>query len=175
MRVPRRLSRSAWLRWVSENASELTRSPLVFTACELGVRVDLQALGAISRSPLLSEACERVSRIFAGARSRYVPVPIDIGAIACTGCGNDMTIGCSETNSLVCPTCESHSARSIGEQHPEPILVDYIPLEDEEVRRVVHRLTALAACSEGHDYPTRKLALPAPSNRDLLWDCELDG
>ena len=38
--VARFASRSGWLRWVSQNASELTQSPLDFAASELGVRVD---------------------------------------------------------------------------------------------------------------------------------------
>jgi len=80
--VPRRLNRSYWLRWVSENASELTRSPLLFKACELGVCIDRRALVVITRSPLLFRACERVSSILAGARSRYVAVPKDIGMMA---------------------------------------------------------------------------------------------
>ncbi len=172
--VPRRLSRSSWLRWVTENASELTRSPLLFRACELGVRVDVQALGVISRSPLLSRACERVSCILAGMRSRYEPAPIDIGTIECPDCGDELAIGCLETSFLVCPDCESQSARAIGEQHPELVLVDYTPLEDDEVRLVIRHLKELAGYHEGH-HSTRKLALPTSDGRALLWDRELDG
>ncbi len=63
--VPRRLTRSSWLRWITENASEMTRSPLLLGACELGVWIESQALQVISRSPLLFQACERVSGILA--------------------------------------------------------------------------------------------------------------
>src|SRR6516164_5059698 len=58
LHVARQISRSSFLRWVSQNATEMTRSPLVFHACELGVRVSEQSLAVIARSPLLFEACE---------------------------------------------------------------------------------------------------------------------
>ncbi len=172
--VSRRLSRSSWLRWVSENASELTRSPLLFSASELGVRVNQQALQVISRSPLLFETCERVSSILAKSRSRYVPVPIDIGTMACAGCGDPMRVGCVETNLLVCPKCESPSARSISEHHAEVVLEDYSPLKDEEVRRVILHLRELAEYREDH-LSMNKLGLPIPESWGPLWDCELDG
>ena len=91
--VPRRLNRSTWLRWVSENASELSRSPLMFKACELGVVVDRQSLEVIARSPLLFRACEIVASILAGSRSSYVPASIEIGTMECPGCGDRMAIG----------------------------------------------------------------------------------
>jgi hypothetical protein len=87
--VPRRLNRRCWLPWVGEHAVLITRSQLVFTACE------------------------RVARILAGARSRHVPVPIDIGSIECPDCGDPMAIGTIDTNSLVCPLCKSCSARRV--------------------------------------------------------------
>jgi len=117
--VPRLLNRSSYLRWVYENASEVTSSPLLLKACDLGVRVDLRSLAVIARSPLLFGACERVARILAGTRSRYLPVPIDIGTMTCANCRDLMLDGDIEGNGLVCPRCQSHSARSTGEHHPE--------------------------------------------------------
>jgi hypothetical protein len=172
--VARRLSRSSWLRWVSENASELTRSPLNFSACELGVRVDLHALKVISRSPLLFEACERVSRILAATRSRYLPVPIDIGTLTCPDCRDPMTTGRLETRYMICPRCEGQSARSIGEHHDEIVLVDYFPLKDEAVHRMVLHLKELAEHPEDRG-PKKLLAISAALSRGPLWDRELDG
>ncbi len=180
--VPRRLNRSSWLRWVHENASEVTSSPLLFKACELGVRVDLQSLAVIARSLLLFGACERVARILARERSRYLPVPIDIGTMSCAKCREPMLDGDIESNALVCPRCESRSARSNGEQHPETVFVDYRPLDDDLVRRVILYLKNLA---EYRKNPGSNGALTPPSDEDLvtgfvqvrdpLWDHELDG
>ncbi len=172
--VARRVSRSSWLRWVSENASETRRSPLLFSACELGVMVDLQAIEVISRSPLLFEACKRVSRILAETRSRYVPVPIDIGTMACPDCGDPMTMGCLGTSFLVCPKCQNQSARSISELHAESVLVDYFPLKDEDVRRVILHLKALAEHPDDH-LSKKPLALTTSEKWGSLWDWELDG
>lgn len=131
--VPRQLNRSSWLRWVYEKATEVTSAPLLFKACELGVRVDLQSLAVIARSPLLFRACERVARILASERSRYLPVPIEIGAMTCTNCDNPMLDGDITRNPLVCPECESKSARSNGQRHPETVFVDYRPLDEDLV------------------------------------------
>jgi hypothetical protein len=174
LHVPRQLTRSSWLRWISENASELTRSPLVLSACELGVRIDLQALEVISRSPTLFETCERVSSIISATRSRYVSIPIDIGTVTCRDCGDSMTLGCSESNLLVCPKCECQSARSITEHHDETVQVDYFPLEDEDVGRAILHLKELA--EHPHDRHSQKMfALPTFDSRGALWDWELDG
>ena len=172
--VARRLSRSSWLRWVAENASEVTRAPLVFQSCELGVRVDLQALEVIARSPLLFRACERVSVILAGASSRYARVPIDIGTTACPDCGDPMSIGCLATNPLICPKCKRPSARSISEHSDETVLMDYFPLKNDEVRRVIRHLRDLAERPKDHR-SDRKLALACSEGRDALWDRDLDG
>lgn len=172
--VPRRLNRSSWLRWVSENASELTRSPLNFRACELGVMVDRQALEVITRSPLLFRACEIVASILAGTRSPYLPVSIDIGPMACPKCGDHMIIGDLDTNPLVCPECESQSTRSIRGHAPATSLVDYWPLDGEEIRRVIRHLEDLAGhCRDSHF--EGKLAVTVSEDRAPLWDRELDG
>lgn len=180
--VPRQLSRAAYLRWVYENATELNRSPLCFQACELGVMVDEQSLSVIARSPLLFEACERVAGILAGASSRYVPVSIDIGAITCADCCDPMLVGDIETNPLICPHCESRSARSLGDHYPEVVLVDYRPLDGELVRGVILHLERLAghssisrserplAIKSGHDLIATGAQLANP-----LWDFDLDG
>jgi hypothetical protein len=171
--VPRRLARSSWLRWVSENASELTCSPLLFRACELGVTVDRQALEVIARSPLLFRACEMVASILAGTRSSYVPVSIDIGPMECPNCGDLMTIENSDTKPLVCPECESRSTRSMSGHAPGTCLVDYWPLDGEEIRRVILHLKELAGYSRDTDFG-EKLASVVPDGQSLLWDQELD-
>jgi hypothetical protein len=172
--VPRRLSRSSWLRWVAENASELTRSPLAFTACELGVRVDRQALEVITRSPLLFRACEIVAGILAGARSSYIPVSIDFGSIECPKCGDQMTIGDLDTNPMVCPACESRSTRSINGHAHATWLVDYWPLDSEEIRQVILHLQDLAEHSRDSDFG-EKFAFAISEDQGHLWDQELDG
>jgi hypothetical protein len=171
--VPRRLNRSSWLRWVCENASELTRSPLTFTACEFGVRVDRQALEVIARSPLLFRACEIVASILAGTRSSYVPVSIDIGPVECPNCGDAMTFEDLGTKSLVCPECESRSTRSLSGDAPATCSVDYWPLDGEEIRRVILHLKELAGYSQDTDFGG-KLAFVVPDGQSLLWDQELD-
>ncbi len=180
--VPRLLNRSSYLRWVYENATEVTSSPLLLKACDCGVRVDLQSLAVIARSPLLFEACERVARSLAATRSRYLPVPIDIGPMTCANCCEPMLDGEIERNALVCPQCESHSARSNGDRHPETVYVDYRPLDGDLVRGIVHHLEGLA---EHRTNNHSKRALTRPSDQDLitaggqvvepLWDHELDG
>ncbi len=112
--LPRQLSRAGWLRRVSQNASELTGPPLYFTACELGVRVDVQSLDVISRSPLLFRVCERVSSILAGTRSRYLPVPIDLGSLECPDCGDRITNHEGHADDLVCP--EMHDTTCRGDE-----------------------------------------------------------
>jgi hypothetical protein len=180
--VPRQLSRAAYLRWVYENATEVSRSPLLFQACELGVRVLEQSLAVIARSPLLFEACERVARIVAGASSRYLPVSIDIGSMSCADCCDPMRVGDIATNPLICPRCESRSARSLGDHDPEAVFVDYRPLDDELVRGVILHLERLA----GHTSVSRsERPLAIKSAHDLisagaqladpLWDFDLDG
>jgi len=172
--VPRRLNRSSWLRWVSENATELTHSPLHLTACELGVTVDRRALEVITRSPLLFRACELIAGILAGARSSNMPVSIDISSLECPKCGDQMTMGDSDTDPLVCPECESRSTRSISGQQPVTSLVDYWPLDSEEIRRVIRHLEELAGHSREAHYK-RKLAVPVSEGQTTLWDQELDG
>ncbi len=172
--VPRRLNRSTWLRWVSENASELSRSPLMFKACELGVVVDRQSLEVIARSPLLFRACEIVASILAGSRSSYVPASIEIGTMECPGCGDRMAIGDFNTDPLACPECESRTTRSIGAPAPVTFLVDYWPLDDKEVRRVVLHLKQLAEYS-GDSQIEGKLAFVTSDREGFLWDKELDG
>jgi hypothetical protein len=174
LRVPRQLSRSAWLRWVSQNASELTKSPLDFKASELGVRVDLQSLDVISRSPLLFQVCERISSILAGTRSRYVPVPIYIETIACPDCDDPMTGGDRQSGFVVCPACENPSAEVTTEEHAGMVLVDYSPLADADVRRVILHLEHLAEPLKDHG-AKRVLALPAFEANAALWDRQLDG
>jgi len=146
--VPRLLNRSSWLRWVYENTTELTASPLSFRSCESGVRIDQQSLAVIARSPLLFEACQRVARILAGAHTRYISIPIDIGTISCTDCSVPMLDGDIETNSLLCPQCGNRSARSLGDRHPETLFVDYRPVENDLVRGVIDYLECLAENSE---------------------------
>jgi hypothetical protein len=172
--VPRRLNRSSWLRWVSENASELSRSPLLFRACELGVSVDQLALEVIARSPLLFRACEIVASTLAGTRSPYLPVSIDIRPMECPKCADQMTIGDLDTNSLVCPECESRCTRSISGHAPGTFLVDYWPLNGEEIGRVVLHLKELAEYSRDPDFEG-KLAFAVSEGQSLLWDQELDG
>jgi hypothetical protein len=172
--VPRQLSRSAWLRWVSQNASELTKSPLDFTASELGVRVDVQSLDVISRSPLLFQVCERVSNILAGTRSRYVPVPIHIPTVECPDCGDPMTAGDQRAGFVVCPECNNPVAESTSEQHAGIVLIDYFPLADEDIRRVILHLEQLAEPLKDRG-AKRVLALPAFEGNAPLWDRQLDG
>ncbi len=172
--VPRQLTRDAWLRWVSQNASELTRSPLDFTASELGVRVDLQSLDVISRSPLLFRVCERVSSILAGTRSRYVRVPIEIGHLECPACEHPMTVGDRESHFVVCPECKSRSAVSTSENYAGVVLVDYSPLADEDVRRVILHLQQLAEPLKDRGSKTI-IVLPTIEGIGPLWDRQLDG
>jgi hypothetical protein len=124
LRVPRRLNRRFWLAWVAENAVDITRSPPLFSACE------------------------RVARILAGARSSRVTVSIDIGAIDCPNCGDPIEIGNIHTNPLVCPLCESRSARPVG--GPWIILTDYGPPDVEAARRAILHLKELAENPKGH-------------------------
>ncbi len=172
--VARFASRSGWLRWVSQNASELTQSPLCFTASELGVRVDLQSLDVIARSPLLFLACEKVSSILAGTTSRYLPVVIDIGDLVCPGCSEAMMVPRGHADFLVCPRCESPSAVSVSEEHAGTILVDYRSLEADDVRDVIRHLEGLAEPIEFAG-AKRMMALPAVECGEPLWDRQLDG
>jgi hypothetical protein len=180
--VPRLLNRNSFLRWVDENATELTSSPLQFRSCDLGVRVDLKSLAVIARSPLLFGACERVARILAGTKSRYLHVPIDIGTIPCTDRCGPMLDGDIDRNTLVCPQCDSRAARSNGEHRPETVFVDYRPLDAELVRQVIFYLKRLAQHSN-KAHSKRALtarSAPGPISADAqlvepLWDHELDG
>jgi hypothetical protein len=172
--VPRRLTRSSWLRWIAENAWEMTRTPLQLGACELGVWIDSRALQVISRSPLLFQACEKVSGILAESRSSYVPVPVDVGTMTCPDCDNPMEVGCLESSLSVCPQCNSQSARSIGGLYSESLLVNYSPIKGEEVRRMILHLKALAQHREDPRFE-KMLAIASRESRSALWDQELDG
>jgi hypothetical protein len=167
-------SRSSWLRWVSQNASEMTRSHLHFSACELGVTIDLQALEVIARSAILFQACERVSCILAGTRSKYLCASIDIGTMNCPDCSEPLSIGDLDSELLVCPACEGRSATWTGEIEPALVLVDYFPLGDDDVRRMVRHLEELAEPPK--TVRTKSLlALPAAEGSGPLWDRQLDG
>ena len=172
--VPRQLSRSGWLRWVSQNASELTQSRLTFTACELGVRVDLQSLDVISRSALLFQACEKISSRLARTRSQYVPVAIDLGDLECPDCREPMAAREMRTAPLVCPRCEHPAACTTTEKHAGVVLVDYSPLAAEEVGRVILHLQQLAEPLECLSAKTT-LAVPILEGMGPLWDRQLDG
>lgn len=182
LHVPHEMSRASYLRWVYENASELYRSPLMFHASEHGVRVSEESIAVIARSPLLFKACKRVARILAGARSRYVPVPIDIGSMTCPSCCERMIFGDIDSATLICPHCESRSARSLGRGGPETILVDYRPLDDGLVHGVILYLERLAGHSKGSNSkrPITDRRTPGAGEASVkvagpLWDLELDG
>jgi hypothetical protein len=136
----------------------------------------------IARSPLLFGACERVARILATGQSRYLPVAIDIGTMTCTDCRDPMLEGDIKRNALVCPQCESRSARSIGDYQAETVFVDYRPLDDDLVRRVILYLNGLAEYRR-NSHPQRALIsqseggsmLAGVQDLDPLWDHELDG
>jgi hypothetical protein len=172
--TPRVASRSSWLRWVSQNASEVSRSPLHFRSCEHGVTIDVQSLEVIARSAVLFRACERISGVLAGARSNYVCAPIDIGMMNCAGCGELLEVGELDSELLVCPECESRSAMWTSERQQAVILVDYSPLGDDEAGRVVRHLMELAEPSKSH-LSKSLLALPAAGGPGPLWDRQLDG
>jgi hypothetical protein len=126
---------------------------------------------------LLFQACERVSGILAETRSSYVPVPIDIGTMTCLGCNNPMETGCLANSLSVCPQCHSQSARSIGGPGSESLMVNYSPIDDEEIRRVIRHLKALAGHHEDRRFEKLlAFASPAgPQSHGALWDQELDG
>lgn len=172
--VLRQTSRSSWLRWVRESASELTRSPLHFTACEMGVGVDQQDLVVITRSPLLFRACERVSSIVAGERSRYLPVPIDIGTIPCPDCGDPLNDGELVANAAVCPLCMSRCASWTAKQHPDAVFAEYSPVPEADVRWVISHLRALAAYPKDQQLKLTP-GIPTSEIQRLLWDRDLDG
>jgi hypothetical protein len=85
-----------------------------------------------------------------------------------------MTTGRLETRYWICPNCENPSARSISEHHEENVLVDYFPLKDEAVHRMVLHLKELAECPEDHD-AKKVLAIPTAVSQSPLWDWEVDG
>jgi hypothetical protein len=147
--VPRRLNRRSWLAWVAEHVANITRSPLLF------------------------RACERVALILAGARSSHAPVPIDIGAIDCMDCGDRMEPGNINTNPLVCPRCKTRSARPIRGHPPWIIPMDYGSPDGEAVRRVILHLKELAENPKGH-HPEGALTIPTYEGTASLWDRELD-
>jgi hypothetical protein len=91
----------------------------------------------------------------------------------CPNCGDLMTIENSDTKPLVCPECESRSTRSMSGHAPGTCLVDYWPLDGEEIRRVILHLKELAAYSRDADFGG-KLAFVVPDGQSLLWDQELD-
>ncbi len=172
--APRLESRSSWLRWVSQNASETTRSHLHLSACEFGVTIDLQALEVIARSAILFQVCERVSCILAGIRSKYLCAAIDIGTMNCPDCSEPLSVGDLDAELLVCPACDSRSATWTSEIEPALVLVDYSPLGDEDVRRVVRHLEELAEPPKV--LRTKSLlTLPATGGPGPLWDRQLDG
>jgi hypothetical protein len=179
--VPREMSRSTFLRWVHENASELTRSPLSFTACQEGVMVNLESLAVIGRSRFLLGACERVAGVLAGASSPYAAIPIEMGTITCTDCHEPMLDGGIESNLLVCRHCQNRSASLVGERYLEKVLVAYRPLDDDVAQGVIFYLCRLAEFSR-RSLGKRKLALAGardPNDTvekavDPLWDHELD-
>ncbi len=150
LRVPSRLNRRFWLDWVAENAVDITRSPLVL------------------------RACERVAHILAGARSRRVPVPIDIGAVVCPDCGDRMEIGNINNNPLVCPRCQSRSARKDRGHPPWIIVTDYGPPDLEAARRVILHLKELAEDPRRH-HPEGPTTPPTFEGTVPLWDRKLDG
>ena len=174
LHVPRRLNRSAWLRWVAENASELTRAPLDFAACELGVAVDARALAVIARSQLLFQVCQRVAAILVEAVSRYESVPIDIGEMDCPECGDPLTIGDLDDNASVCVECRRLAAGWIGEIDVETVMVDYVPLDPDVVQGVILYLKQLAEPKREWRHET-PLVFPAADGEGPLWDPELDG
>ncbi len=172
--APRLLCRSSWLRWVAQNASELTRSPLQLRACELGVTIELEALEVIARSAILLRACERVSAILSGTRSRYEPAPIDLGPMTCPDCAGPLGSGELDSELLVCPACEESSATWSSERRPASVRVDYSPLAADHVRRIVARLQELA------EPPRKQLAkrlhaLPVADSTGGVWDRQMDG
>jgi len=85
-------------------------------------------------------------------------------------------------NTLICPQCESRSAKSNGELRRVTVLIDYQRLDEDRVRSLILYLRGLAEYGT-NSHPKR--ALTAPSNEDLiaagapvldpLWDHELDG
>ncbi len=172
--VPRLESRSSWLRWVRLNASEMTRSPLQLNACELGVTIDLQQLEVIARSAILFQASERISCILSEARSKYLPTAIDVGPMNCPDCTEPLFRGELDAQLLVCPTCENRSAVWASEITPARVLVDYSPLDQHEVRRIVRHLEELAEPPKDR-LSKHLLALPAAEATAPLWDRQLDG
>ena len=172
--VPRVLSRSSWLRWVGQNVSEMTRAPLQLSACDLGVTIDVQTLEVIARSEILFRTCEHVSRVLAGAGSRYEPAEIDIGPMNCPHCSEALFTGELNGELLVCPVCEARRVTWISESQPAIVRVDYTPLDANDVRSVIRHLGALA------EPPMKRLtktllALPVADRLGSVWDRELDG
>ena len=172
--LPRVLSRNSWLRWVAQNVSEMTRAPLQLSASELGVTIDAQTLEVIARSKILLRTCEHISRVLAGAGSRYEPAAIDIGPMNCPACNDALFTGELNGELLVCPVCEDQRVTWISESQPAILRVDYSPLDAYDVRNVVRHLRELA------EPPMKRLtktllALPAADRLGSVWDRELDG
>ncbi len=53
-------------------------------------------------------------------------------------------------------------------------MVNYSPIKNEDVRRMILHLAALAEHPEGRRFE-KLLALASPESRGALWDQELDG
>jgi hypothetical protein len=90
LNVPRVLDRNSWLNSIAGNARQ------------------------IAECPLLNKTHERIAMRFAEARSRYVPISIDIGTLSCPNCREPMAPGDIDSNPLSCPRCQRQSARSLG-------------------------------------------------------------
>jgi hypothetical protein len=84
-----------------------------------------------------------------------------------------MTTGDACTDPLVCPKCESRSARFVPSHPPESVLVDYSPLDNEVSRWVILYLKQLAEHPRDQWF-MRKLNLSTREGMDVLWDRELD-
>jgi len=63
---------------------------------------------------------------------------------------------------------------SVSEEHAGAILVDYSPLEADDVRGVISHLERLAEPIEFAS-AKRMMALPAVERGEPLWDRQLDG
>jgi hypothetical protein len=93
-----------------------------------------------------------------------------------------MIAGDVESTNLVCPQCHGRSAKSLGDQHPEPVFVDYRPLDVDLVRGVILHLerlagrprSTLATASLGVKRAPELIASGIPV-ANPMWDNDLDG